>query len=287
MSSIAVLLVLTAAVVHALWNLSAKRVAGGGALFVTLYYTVSAVLLAPVAITWLIVTGATPHWSWLAAALVTAIWHVLYSVLLQRGYAAGDMSLVYPLARGTGPLLSVLAAVLLLGERPGMLGLVGSGLVIAGVFVISAGGASSAGGNRARSILYGVATGGAIAGYTLWDAHSVGALAVPPLVYFSAGCVLQSALLAPYALRRRTELTRLWRVHRKHVVIVGLLSPVAYLLVLYAMRIAPVSMVAPARETSIVIGSVIGWLALGEPNPVRRLLGSVVVLAGVAAIAMA
>lgn len=287
MSSLAVALVLAAAVVHALWNLSAKRVAGGGALFVALYYTVSAVVLLPIAIGWLLVTGVTPHWSWLLASLVTAVWHVLYAVLLQRGYAVGDMSVVYPLARGTGPLLSVLAAVLLLGERPGTLGLVGSAVVIAGVFVISAGSGSAGGANRLPSIGYGVATGGAIAGYTLWDAHSVGALAVPPLVYFSVGCLLQSGLLAPYALRRRDELIRLWQAHWRHVLVVGLLSPVAYLLVLFAMRIAPVSMVAPTRETSIVIGSLIGWLALGEPNPARRLVGSVVVLAGVAAIAMA
>ncbi|MQA11043.1 MAG: EamA family transporter [Pseudonocardiaceae bacterium] len=287
MSSAAVLLVLTAAVVHAVWNLSAKRVSGG-ALFVALYYTVSAAMCLPVAVGWLLVTDVTPRWSWLAAAVVTAAWHVLYAVLLQRGYAAGDMSVVYPLARGTGPLLSVAAAVLLLGERPGALGLLGAVVVIAGVLLISVGGAKPMSGPpRAVSVAYGVATGGAIAGYTLWDAHAVTTLAVPPLVYFCTAAVLQSTLLAPYALRRRPELARLWREHRRHVLAVGLLSPIAYILVLFAVRIAPVSMVAPTRESSIVIGSLIGWLALGEPNPVRRLVGSVVVLAGVAAIALA
>ncbi|TCP54865.1 EamA-like transporter family protein [Tamaricihabitans halophyticus] len=285
MDSAAVLLVLGAAMVHALWNLSAKRVANGGALFVAAYYTVSAVVCLPLAVLWLLWEGSTPHWSWLAAGAVTAIWHVLYGVLLQRGYAVGDMSVVYPLARGSGPLLTVLAAVLLLGERPGALGLVGALVIVAGVFVISFGGAGVA--PNAVSIGYGVATGAAIAGYTLWDAHSVTALAVPPLVYFGLGSVLQSMLLAPYALHRRAELSQLLRAHWRHVLIVGLLSPVAYLLVLYAMRIAPVSMVAPVRETSIVIGAVIGWLVLREPNPARRLVGSVVVLAGVVAIALA
>lgn len=287
MTSTAVLLVLTAAVVHAVWNLSAKRV-GGGALFVAQYYTISAVVCLPVAAGWLLATGTQPQWSWLAAAAVTAVWHVLYAVLLQRGYASGDMSVVYPLARGTGPLLSVAAAVLLLGERPGALGLLGSAVVIAGVLVISAGGpASTPERPRLVSVAYGVATGGAIAGYTLWDAYAVTTLAVPPLIYFCMAAAMQSALLAPYALRRRPQLARLWRRHWRHALAIGLLSPVAYVLVLFAMQMAPVSLVAPARESSIVLGSLIGWLILGEPNPVRRLIGAAVILTGIAAIAMA
>ncbi|MGA6164334.1 EamA family transporter [Amycolatopsis magusensis] len=286
MNVTALLLVLGAAVVHAGWNLAAKRVADGGARFVFLYYTVTAVLFAPIAAVSLLLTDARPQWTWLLAAAGTAVLHVAYGIVLQRGYAAGDLSVVYPLARGSGPLLSVLAAVLVLGERPGWLGLLGAFLVVAGVLVIGSGGGGGDPAQRRAGIFYGLLTGAAIAAYTLWDAHSVTDLAVPPLVYFSLGAVLQSALLAPYALRGAGT-GRLWREHRREVLLVGVCSPVAYLLVLFAMRLAPVSLVAPARELSIVLGGLAGWLVLGEADPARRVFGSCVVLAGIAAIAVA
>jgi drug/metabolite transporter (DMT)-like permease len=289
----ALALVLVAAVVHAGWNLSAKRVRDGGARFVFLYYTASAVLFVPIIAVWLVLEPQRPHWSWLLAAVVMAVFHVLYGIVLQRGYAVGDMSVVYPLARGTGPLLSVLAAVLLLGERPGPIGLAGAFLVIAGVLVISTGKPEAHLTSpehtlaRRKGVGYGLLTGVTIAGYTLWDAHSVTTLAVPPVLYFGAGAVVQSVLLAPYALRNRPAVAGLWRNHRRDILVVGLFSPLAYLLVLFALRVAPVSLVAPARELSIVFGGVAAWLMFGEPNVVRRLSGSLVVLAGIAAIAVA
>ncbi|GAA3560330.1 EamA family transporter [Amycolatopsis ultiminotia] len=287
MNGTALVMVLIAAVVHAGWNLAAKRVSSGGARFVWLYYTVSAVGMLPVVVVALAVEPERPQWTWLGAALVTAVLHVVYGTVLQRGYQVGDLSIVYPLARGTGPLLSVLAAVLVLHEHPGVLGLVGAFLVVAGVLVISLGGSGADAGARRAGVFYGVLTGATIAAYTLWDAHSVTTLGVPPLVYFGGGALGQSVLLAPTVVRGRTALRRLWREHRREVLIVGLASPVAYLLVLYALQIAPVSLVAPARELSIVLGGIAAWLVLGERNAVRRLAGSLVVLAGIAAIAVA
>ncbi len=280
-------MVLVAAVVHAAWNLAAKRVSGGGPRFVWLYYTVSAVAMLPVVAVALVLEPERPQWTWLVAALGTAVLHVAYGTVLQRGYDVGDLSIVYPLARGTGPLLSVVVAVLVLHERPGVLGLIGAFLVVAGVLVISLGGSNHNPVARRAGVFYGILTGAVIAAYTLWDAHSVTSLDVPPVVYFGGGALGQSLLLAPAALRNRPAVTRLWRDHRREALIVGLASPVAYLLVLYALRIAPVSLVAPARELSIVFGGIAAWLVLGEHNAVRRLAGSVVVLAGIAAIAVA
>jgi drug/metabolite transporter (DMT)-like permease len=208
--------------------------------------------------------------------------------VLQRGYSVGDLSIVYPVARGSGPLVTVLVAVTFLGERPGALGLIGAFLIVAGVFVVGTTGRSPGHVDqtaRRRGIGWGLLTGVTIAAYTLWDNHAVNALAIPPLGYFSIGVVVQSALLAPYA-ARQDGTRKIWRDHRRQVLVVGILSPAAYLLVLYAMRMAPVSLVAPAREVSIVFGGLAGWLVLHEPRPVRRLAGSVVVLAGIAAIAV-
>jgi drug/metabolite transporter (DMT)-like permease len=292
-NSTALALVLVAAILHAGWNLSAKRVRDGGARFVFLYYTTSAVVFLPIMAVTFAIEPQRPQWTWMLAAVVTAFFHVLYGIVLQRGYAVGDMSVVYPLARGTGPLLSVLAAVLLLGERPGPIGLAGAFLVIAGVLVISTGKPEQHLMSpehrlaRRKGVGYGLLTGVTIAAYTLWDAHSVTTLSVPPVIYFGAGAVVQSVLLAPYALRDRPRVAGLWRGHRRDILIVGLLSPLAYLLVLFAMRMAPISLVAPARELSIVFGGVAAWLLFGESNVVRRLSGSLVVLAGIAAIAAA
>ncbi|WP_191259383.1 EamA family transporter [Amycolatopsis oliviviridis] len=284
--------VIVAAVIHAGWNLAAKRIRRGGARFVWAYYSFSAILLVPVMAVSLAVEPQRPQWTWLLAAAVTAVFHVTYGVVLQRGYAVGDLSVVYPVARGTGPLISVLAAVVLLGERPGVLGLVGAFLVVAGVLVIGTGRAPAHADAtdreaRRKGVVYGLLTGLTIAAYTLWDAHSVTGLGVPPIVYFGTGAIVQSLLMAPYALKDREEVSWLWREHKREILIVGLLSPIAYLLVLYALQIAPVSLVAPARELSIVLGGLAAWLVLGEANAVRRLAGSAVVLAGITAIAMA
>ncbi|WP_409496276.1 EamA family transporter [Amycolatopsis sp. cmx-11-12] len=292
MNATALSLVIIAAVIHAGWNLAAKRLRRGGARFVWAYSCLSAVLLFPVMAVSLAVEPQRPQWTWLLAATVTAMLHVIYGVVLQRGYAVGDLSVVYPLARGTGPLISVLAAVVLLGERPGPLSLAGAFLVIAGVLVIGTGRAPAHADAadrvaRRKGVAYGLLTGLTIAAYTLWDAHSVTGLGVPPIVYLGTSAIVQILLMAPYALKDREEVSWLWREHKREVLIVGLLSPVAYLLVLYALQIAPVSLVAPARELSIVLGGLAAWLVLGESNAVRRLVGSAVVLAGITAIAMA
>lgn len=286
-SPVAVVLVVVAAFAHAGWNTSAKRAGAGGSVFVWLYAALSAVLLVPVAVVDIVVTGAAPRWSWLLALGVSGLLHVAYFVLLQRGYADGDMSVVYPLARGTGPLLTVVFAVTVLGERPGVVALFGSLAVVVGVFVIGgAGGQRETGRGRRVGVLYGLVTGITIAGYTLWDAHAVTTLAVPPLVQLAGGVVVEAVALLPVALAKRAELTRTWRDHRWNAGVVAVLSPLAYALVLYALRIAPVALVAPARELSIVIGGIIAWRLLGEPNPARRLAGAAIVLAGVFALAM-
>jgi drug/metabolite transporter (DMT)-like permease len=276
---VAIVLVLGAAFAHAGWNLAAKRVPHGGAVFVWLTSVLSFALLLPVAVVTIARNGMPGVW-WLAIA-VTGLVHLGYFLLLQRGYRVGDLSVVYPLARGTGPLLSVVAAVWLLNERPGVAALAGAAAVIAGVFVI---GGLGIGGTR--GVGYGFATGALIAAYTLWDAHAVTTLAVPPLVLMTGSMFVEALLLAPYAFTKKREVGEMWRTHRTPVLAVVVLSPLAYALVLFAMRLAPVSLVAPARELSIVIAGLAAWLVLGEPNPLRRLVGAVIVLAGVAAIAV-
>jgi drug/metabolite transporter (DMT)-like permease len=283
----ALLLTLSAALLHATWNFAAKRAEGGGLVFVWGYVAASAVIWTPVTLVWSIWHPLHPTWTWLLAGFVSGMLHVAYGTLLQKGYAAGDMNLVYPLARGTGPLLTVLVAVLVFREHTTLLAMSGVALVVAGVLVISFGRRNPASPHRRRvGVGFGIATGASIAAYTLWDAHAVTTLGIPALPYFTVGLLCQWAGQTPSVWRRRTALRPVLTAYRSQILVVAALSPLAYCLVLEALTLSPVSVVAPVRETSIVVGAVLSWLVLREPHPARRLAGSVVVLAGVAALAL-
>jgi drug/metabolite transporter (DMT)-like permease len=283
MSGQALALVLTAAVLHALWNLAAKKVSVDGVAFVWLYVVGSVVLWGPVAVVWAVVHDERPHWSWVYAGALTAAFHIVYQLVLQRGYEKGDLNLVYPLARGTGPLVTFVFALTVLGERPDAVAVAGVLAVIVGILLISLGGPRTHGSTRA-GVFWGVGTGVAIAAYTLWDNHAVNALDVPPLPYFVVGLVLQLPVMTLLLGRRRALLPTVWREARGPVIAVAVLSPMAYVLVLRAMQLAPVSLVAPARETSIVVGALLSWWVLGEQSALRRTIGAVVVLLGIAGI---
>src|SRR6266545_2276651 len=138
MSLVALGLVLGAAVSHATWNLAAKRASGGGAAFVWVYSVVSTLVYLPLAV----VFAQPLSLPAFAVILLSGSVHLGYFLLLQRGYAVGDLSVVYPLARGTGPLLSVIAAIVILGDRPTYVALAGAGLVVAGILVIGTGAAA-------------------------------------------------------------------------------------------------------------------------------------------------
>ncbi|MER5388940.1 EamA family transporter [Saccharopolyspora sp. NPDC002686] len=287
MGLFAVLLVVAAAFAHAGWNFFAKRAGSAGAGFVWLTAACSTVLYLPVAAGVLIWSGAPPWGNLVLGVLVSAVVHLAYFLLLQRGYAVGDMSVVYPLARGTGPMLAMVIAILVLGERPGWLGAAGGLLVIAGVVVIGLSDGLPRSGASLAGVGFGVLTGSLIAVYTVWDAYAVTGLALSPLLYDWANNFARSILLSPYAARRRSQVAEIWREHRASVLAVALLSPLAYILVLFAMQLAPVSLVAPARELSIVIAGLLAWRLLGEAQPGRRMAGAVVVLTGVVLLGIA
>ncbi len=197
MSLLALGLVVGSAFLHASWNLLAKRVAGGVE-FVWLFATVSLVCFLPaVALyVWLAQPVFTTTHALLAA--VSSLLHVAYMVLLQRGYRVGDLSLVYPLARGSGPALATLLAVLVLGERPGAQALLGTLLVVGSVLVLT-GGPSANRRNRHLAVVYGLATGMVIGLYTIWDGYAVGHAGAAPLLFLVAAEAGRVLLLAPLA----------------------------------------------------------------------------------------
>lgn len=289
MSAQTLALVLAGAVCHALWNIVAKR-AAGGLLFIWLFGCVSMVAAAPVALlAWHQHPQAFDGWMWLAA-LTSALLHLVYSLALQKGYRVADFAVVYPMARGTGPLLAVLGAVALLGELPSVLGWLGVALVLAGVFMTSGGAAGIAGSGdarRRRGVLWGGLTGLCIAGYTVVDGWAVKSLGMAPVLFYAAGLGFRTVLLAPWVLPRRALLAAQWRQYRTAILLIGLLSPLAYCLVLFAVQSAPLSYVAPVREMSMLIGTLVGARLLKESLKPSQVLGAALMLLGVAGLALA
>ncbi len=294
----AALLLLGAALAHAAWNIALKVAGARGAGFLAMTLLVGVVAFAPVGVPALLagLPAAGPALA-IAGLLVTgsAMLQVGYFLLLQRAYRSADVGVVYPVARGTGPLLSIIGAVLLLGERPGPIVLLGGLLVVAGVVVIGLastrvapdGGEGSAATStrRWRGIRFGAAVGVVIAAYSLWDAAAVTRADLDPVGYYWASMVVQLAVFAVLAARQPAALADA-RAHPWAVLVVGILSPLAYVAVLAAYQLAPVALVAPAREASVVLIALAGWLLFREPYPARRLAGSAVVLVGIALLAL-
>jgi uncharacterized membrane protein len=281
-SPVALALIVTAAVAHAGWNFLAKQALGGIA-FVWLGGVTAVTVYAVPAFVQLAVGDRTISAAGLAFMAGSGALHAIYFTMLQRGYAAGDLSVVYPLARGTGPALSVLAAIVVLGERPGPIALVGAGLVVAAVLSLAVGGRRLPSG---AAIAFALTTGVTIAAYTIWDAHAVTALAQPTIAYYWGSEVSRALVLAGPALRDRAALRLAWTRDRRAILGVGLLSPLAYILVLVALTLAPVSVVAPGREASIVIVSLLGAHVLREGDVARRMVAAVVIVAGIACLAL-
>ena len=283
MSLAALGLVLTAAVAHASWNLLVKR-AGGGVAFVWLTGWVSAVLYAPLAAAVILWQG--PHLGWIQWAFIagTVAFHVIYFLMLQGAYAVGDLSLVYPLARGTGPLLAASAAIAFLGERPTPVGIAGILLIAAGVLLLAGSPGGARGPTVRHAVVYACAIGVVIAAYTLWDQRAVTVLAIPPILYEWTGDLGRAIVLTPAAGARWPTVRALWTTRRTEVIGTGVLSPLAYILVLTALVFTPVSYVAPAREISILFGTLMGARLLAEGDARRRVAAAAAMFVGLAAL---
>ena len=281
-----------AGLIHASWNIAAKK-AGGDARFAAFTGVVMTVFWAPLGL-WL-GWQQVPLWGlvpW-AFILASAVLHLVYYLVLLRGYRKADLTVVYPLARGSGPLLSSLVAIGLLGEHLTLLGAAGIGGVVGGVFLIAGGpGLLRATHDPAqrqrvlRGLRYGLLTGVFIAAYTVVDGYAVKVVLMSPILLDYVGGVVRTAFLLPAVLRDRPTAWDLWRRQWKYAVLVGIVSPVSYVLVLYAMQVAPLSHVAPAREVSMLFAALIGGHLLGEGDRVLRLAGAVLIAAGVMALAL-
>ena len=281
-----VAIILAAAVAHAMWNLGSKYKRGDTLLFVWAYTCASALLCVPICFVFATTGQQVLDWRLALGAAVSAVLHIAYSLILQVGYDRAELGVVYPVARGTGPLLTMLSAVLLMGEQLTAVAMLGAFLIIAGILVVTGNPFRRASHHPLQGVLWGAATGVTIAGYTLWDSYSVNSLHLAPISYYTGTLLLQGILLTPSALRRRHRIPTAVRTNAMPILIVAVLSPLAYILILSAMQTAPVALVAPLRESSIVIGSLLACWLFREDHLARRIVGAVIVMIGIVAVGL-
>jgi drug/metabolite transporter (DMT)-like permease len=276
-------LALGAALLHALWNLllagSRDSVAATGALLLF-----GAALLAPAA---LLADGELSADA-LPFVVASAALELAYFTLLARAYRGGELGLVYPVARGSAPVLVLFAAALGLGKGvswPAALGVI---LVAGGVLTLGLGSVGplkhhmgGSEGPHSRDLVLGLAIGVAIAAYTLVDSEGLDhADPLPYLFLIAAVCaVAYNGALALSGRARELRAALGWRAALAAAATFG-----AYAMVLAALQLAPAAPVAAVRESSIVIAALMAWLFLGEE---RRLGGAALVAAGVALIGLA
>ena len=288
MTALSLSLILVSSLAHSTWNLLLKQ-SGDKEVFVWCLLTVASLLLVPLggALLWFNPIDQPGWWF----VLATIALHILYFVLLGRGYAVGDLSLVYPIARGFGPMLVPVLAVLILGETVALQAVVGIVAIVVGIYTLSWWGRFRSLARRPLDILrnpdtrYAILTGVTIAGYALVDKKGVGH--VQPFLYMYLMTLGSAVGLSPYILRQRGigAIGREWRTNSRPIVAAGLLTFLAYGLVLTAFSLSRVSYVAPAREVGIVFGVLMGVLLLKEPFGGGRLLGSSFVVIGLLLIA--
>ena len=279
----AIFLILAAAGCHATWNFLIKKLNGGPEL-VWLFSFVTSFLYLPLVLAVIVIER--PEFGWIEFLFLggSGFLHLAYFLLLQQGYRHGDLSVVYPTARASGPLLSITFAVLILGEHMTTQSLMGGLAIIIGVFFLT-GGFRGGATNLRASLLFGLATGVLIGSYTAWDAYAVTALMISPVIVDYASAIVRSVALAPYAALHKTRVTGLWRDHKGSVIVIALLNSLAYILFLIAVTLTPLVYAAPAREISVLLTVMLGTLILKEGRFRDRMIWAGLILMGMVLLA--
>ncbi len=285
MSIFALSLIIISACMHATWNFLAKQ-SQGGFLFVWLYFAVSVVFITPFAILVMLQQGFELGWVELAFIAGSVLVHVVYSLSLQYGYKIGDLSLIYPIARGTGPFIVAISAVFLYGETLTVFSTTGILLIVLSIFILSGGLSVLKQSHVGIPVLYGVYIGVVIASYTLIDKGAVSVAHLSPIMYYYGVSIGQFIVLTPYAWAKRKSIRGEWRASYKQAIGVGILNPFAYIIILMVMTFIPVSHVAPVREISILIGTMMGTKLLREKAGIGRLVGAALMVIGVIVVAL-
>jgi drug/metabolite transporter (DMT)-like permease len=266
--------VLFAAFCHAGWNVAIKR--GLDPLVTTVLMSTGAALVAVVG---LFLTGwpEPAAWLWVIASVLI---HLVYFAALIESYAAGDMGLVYPLARGSAPLMTAVAAAMLVDERLPPLGWLGIAALALGVLLLSLRGSRDLAKVDRRAIGFALLTAITICAYTVVD--GIGArVAGNAHAYTATMFVGIGIVMVAYALARRgrsvvTLMARHWALGLGG----GAMQVTSYGIAIWAMTVAPIALVAALRETSVLFGAILAVVFLKEPLIMARVAAALLIMCG-------
>jgi drug/metabolite transporter (DMT)-like permease len=278
MPLVAFLLIILAAALHALWNFAAKKASGNlsviwiGLAMATIVLIPFLFLLSPDQI---FVLEAWPF------VLAMGIIHTFYFFFLAKAYEHGDISVVYPIARGSGIAGTAVIAYLLLQEKISFTGAVGISLISMGILLLGFNNT-----HQKRGIFYAMAVAALIIGYSIVDKLGVGI--AHPLIYIFGLTLLTTIFLAPYVLiNRRLELSVAFKEMKKYALIIGPGSIGTYLIVLFVFQITQVSYVVAARELSVAFGALLGIIFLKEQNSTQKMFSIACIIIGMLLIKLA
>jgi drug/metabolite transporter (DMT)-like permease len=281
MPTAAIILLLLSASLHALWNLLLKK---SEEKYIAMGWQV--IISGVFAFFLLLFTGFPPRSMWLFA-LVSMFLEAVYFILLSNAYSDHDFSLVYPIARGSAPAFLMLWSILFLHETLTTGGILGIGMIVAGMGIIGATSLIQSRGSRlhVKGVLVALSVAVIISLYTLIDGTAV--KNGPPLPYALTMFMLVPIFTTSYNVRRFgwKQFAAGWNGPRLPLILAAILGVVAYLLALIAYSFAPLSYSGAIREVSVVIGAFLGWRFLNEQMGGTRVLGAAVIFAGILVIA--
>lgn len=272
------LLVLFSAICHAGWNLAARRSAGDIVILWLALWT-GAIVLFPLVLGVVVLDAVGESFSLpaIACMVATGVLHAIYFALLAQAYEHGEISLVYPIARGAGVGLTALGAPLIFGERISFGGAWGIVLVLLGILLLGI--PAFRQGTRARAIGLALGVGVSTAAYSLVDKFGVSM--AHPVIYLWAMFLVPVAAFWPFVVRRYSgSALTIARANLKYVLSIGLGSSLTYLMVLVAFTMGPVSYIVATRECSVAVGAFLGMAFLGERFTVAKGLAVALIVLG-------
>jgi uncharacterized membrane protein len=283
MTGSALFIVLVSAFLHAFWNFLAKKSRNKIA-FIWWFILSAVVIYFPMFLYFYVgIKISAKGWVCIVA---TGLLHTFYFYFVGSSYERGDLSVVYPLARGFGPFWVPILAAVILHEQLSLSGIIGIAFVVVGIYVIHLKSFSFKmfyepfAALRSSASIWALMTGCTIAAYSLVD--KVGVKSVHPAVYIYFIFSIPLLFLTPYVLiKERKVLIAEWKINKKSIMVVGFLVVFTYLLILLAMQTSNVSYVVAAREVSIVFSALFGIMWLGESHGRPRLIGAFLIALGV------
>lgn len=279
MTMLVISLVVMSALLHAFWNLIAKKVSGG-IYFAWLLWLCSTLMLTPFAI-WELTHGNYPEGILpIFLIFLSSLMHAGYFLMLQKSYMYGDLSIVYPVTRGLGPIVSVVLAIIILNERPAFPSVLGTLIITAGALLLVGRIRLYSKKEIGLSMSYSFITSLFIGGYLITDKLAVDVVRFSPLLFSWSYELGRTAIIFPVVSKNFEKVISEIGIYSRQILSMALLGTTSYLLILFAMKYGPLSYIAPARTLGIVFGTILGGVFLKEREMHRRILASSVIVAG-------